>query len=205
MTPERIAESLIGLTGREHLIDTEAEQRRRLAEQEHDLREKVQADKAARINEAADLEGVGWRNTARTHLGHGDRMWELHFARGLMEKIAEEREAEERVMHAYEEWTAAQEKAAGCKDRWDQLRARTDLASAATVAKTAHGKLQVEMTDLVSRRGALRERVSRLANRRRELAPLLDGWDGSSPRASPGAIRESGRVSGRRPPAARSG
>jgi hypothetical protein len=87
MTPERTAESLIGLTGREHLIDTEAEQRRRLAEQRHDLDEKIRADQAARINEAADLEGVQWRNKAREHLTRGDRMWALHFARGLVEKL----------------------------------------------------------------------------------------------------------------------
>ena len=181
MTPERIAESLIGLTGREHLIDTEAEQRRRLAEQEHDLGEKIRADAAARINETADLEGVDWRNKARVHLARGDQMWELHFARGLVEKLKEGHEAEERVTHAYEKWTDAQEEARGRRQRWDELRARTDLSSAAEAAEKARGKLRDEMNELVAHRGALREKVSRLAARRQEITPLRDGWDGSSP------------------------
>ncbi len=180
MTPERIAESLIGLTGREHLIDTEAEQRRRLAEQGHDLDEKMQADQAARINEAADLEGVQWRNKAREHLTRGDSMWALHFARGLVEKLGEERDANERVRHAREVREEAQDAVNKRREEWERLRRRTDLAVAATAAGEVLGKLQEQMTGLTSRRGALGGEASRLADRFREIAPLRDGWDGSS-------------------------
>ena len=180
MTPERIAESLIGLTGREHLLDTEAEQRRRLAEQKLDLDDKVGADKAARVNEAADLEGVHWRDRAREHLARGDALWELHFARGLLEKLSEEAEAAERVAAAREKWDEALNLQRTRKQEWEDLRGRTDLATAAQAAEEQRNKLQNQADRLTSRRAVLRERSDQLANRRAAIMPLRDGWDGSS-------------------------
>lgn len=180
MTPERIAESLIGLTGREHLLDTEAEQRRRLAEQKLDLDDKIGADNAARVNETADLEGVHWRNRTREHLARGDALWELHFARGLLEKLSEEAEAAERVAAAREKWDEALNLQRTRKQEWEDLRGRTDLAASARTAEEQRNKLQNQADRLTSRRAVLRERSDQLANRRADSMPLRDGWDGSS-------------------------
>jgi len=190
MTPERIAESLIGLTGREHLLDTEAEQRRRLAEQRLDLDDKIDADKAARVNEAADLEGVRWRDRARERLARGDLLWELHFARGLLEKLSEEADASERVEDARGKWDEALSLQRARKEEWEALRNRTDLAAATVAAEKRRDELQEQEKGLVSRRAVLRERGDQLTNRQADLMALRDGWDGSSVNQAAGRVEE---------------
>ncbi|MDP9458687.1 MAG: hypothetical protein M3Q22_00040 [Actinomycetota bacterium] len=71
MRPEEIGESLIALTGRDNLLETEQEQRRALAEHTARLADQKNLHTAWLREEDADLDGVRARDCAQT-LGHGD-------------------------------------------------------------------------------------------------------------------------------------
>src|SRR5262249_17993109 len=108
LSPERIAEALIGLTGRGHPPDPEVEQRRILAAQKELLATRSEEDGQQRIVEQNELDSVFYRNQTRAHLAEGESMWRLHFAKGYLDVLERDAIAAERISAAQEKLAEAQ-------------------------------------------------------------------------------------------------
>ena len=176
MTPERIGEALIALTGRESLLDQERETRRKLAEQQIGLREQERANADIERSEDAELEGVAGRDQARAFLDEGEHLWDLHHARGYLDAVAAARAADTRVEEVtgkVAEATRAREDARGV---WDTMRTRTDLAEAESTAAGVHAsantRLQSKNTDIE----VIRREIAALTRDRHLVQPKANTW-----------------------------
>jgi hypothetical protein len=179
MRPEEIGESLIALTGRDNLLETEQEQRRTLADHQVRLHEK-QTFHATRLREGdADLDGVRARNRARDLLDEGEHLWRLHNARGYLD-----------ARTAFDEATVRVERAKGAmkegikeRDRlrvvWGTIAGRTDLEETEQTAYEVYRHAEDKAQGIRTRDGVLRSEIARLG---REKTPLLGqaaDWSGT--------------------------
>ncbi len=178
MTPARIGEALIELTGRQRLLETEAEQRRRLAEQKSSLAERQEADAQARVDEQADLDAVQDRERSRQHLAEGEHMWRLHFARGFLEVSTKDAELAEMIGELQQNVDELIAQRNTAQDDLDTLRGRTNLAKQLQDAKTALDQAQDRFGVCRDERGANALKLRALADRRVELLPRRDAWTG---------------------------
>jgi hypothetical protein len=188
MTPERIGESLIALTGREGLLDSEQEQRRLLAEQQLGLKAKEDDDVRQRLDEQTELTALEDRDRSRALLADGEHLWRLHFARGYLDAAAEDARLGALVDTAAGEVVRAQEKVDAETAVFEELRQRTDLAEAEAEAKAEVDRLEARAGE-AARRGAFADRdLDRLAEQRRALLAARDGWDGRTVEAAQQAV-----------------
>lgn len=178
MTPERIGESLIALTGREGLLDSEQEQRRLLAEQQLGLKDKQDEDARARVDEQTELSAVEDRDRSRASLAEGEHLWRLHFARGYLDAAADDARLGALVDSAADEVLRAQEQVAAETAVHERLRQRTDLAEAEAKAKADVDRLDARAVEAARRVSFADRDLDRLADRRRVLLAAKDGWDG---------------------------
>lgn len=180
MSPERIGEALIALTGRESLLDQERETRRKLAEQQIGLREQERANADIERNEDAEMEGVTGRNRARAFLDEGERLWHLHHARGYRDALAAATAADTRVTEVTAILTDATRLREEARSAWDTIRARTDLEEAETAARVVHTgantRLQTKNTDIE----VIRREIAALTRDRNGVQPLATTWSQTS-------------------------
>jgi len=162
-SPTDIASALIQLTGRSAAFETEADQRRQLADTDERLVAARRHDEESRRSEDADLADVAARDRARARLDEAWRHWRLHFARGFLDVLAtadtldaERSGLEDHLAAADREVTAAEQELAGLADRDALERALTDATERAqaldedvqdarsrqTTAQTLHGQLE---------------------------------------------------------------
>ena len=184
MTPERIGESLIALTGREGLLDSEQEQRRLLAEQQLGLKDKQDDDARQRTDEQTELSAVEDRDRSRALLADGEHLWKLHFARGYLDAAAEDARLGALVDTAAHEVVCAQEKVTAETVVLDELRQRTDLDEAEVKARTEVDRLDARAVEAARRVSFADRDLDRLGERRRELLAAKDGWDGRTVEAA---------------------
>lgn len=98
-TPADIGAALVRLTGRSEALETEREQRRKLAEETRQLDE-TKSEHARKWGDEEDtLRGVRLRAAVHTKLADGQQLWHQHLARGLLDTLvrraALQRELEE--------------------------------------------------------------------------------------------------------------
>jgi hypothetical protein len=176
MTPDRIGEALIALTGRETLLDQERETRRKLAEQQIGLREQERANADIERNEDAELEGVAGRDRARAFLDEGERLWHLHHARGYLDAVAAAEAADTRIGEVTAVLTEATGQRDDARTTWDTMRTRTDLADAESRAQAIHSgantRLQTKNTDIE----VIRREIATLTRDRNLVQPLAATW-----------------------------
>jgi hypothetical protein len=180
MTPARIGESLIALTGRESLLEHEQEQRRLFSEQDLKLQDKIAADKQTRRDEHTELSAVQERDRARDALAEGEHLWRLHFARGYLDALEEDALAVAGVQDAEAAVQETQHEVADADAALQVLRADTNLAQAELTARTEEERLeaaQEEPRELSS--FAVRD-LEDLARQRSLLLDAKQGWDGRS-------------------------
>lgn len=180
MSAERIGQALIELTGRQGLLETEEEQRGKLAEQQSRLAEKRSVDERDRIDEQADLDAVHHRDRSRAHLAEGERMWRLHFARGFVEAWARDAQLGEDIEDRGEKVNAATIARDQARAKVDELRERRDLQQQQEQAEQHHHQV-TELRDTVfAKHSRIGQQLSNLADRRNEILPMQDAWTGIS-------------------------
>lgn len=180
MTPERIGESLIALTGREGLLEHEQEQRRRLADQHLGLADLETRDERTRVDEQAELSAVEDRDRSRVALAEGEHLWRLHFARGYLDAVEEDARLGEAVARGADAVAAAQIVVETATEEFEALRARTDLAQTLQDLDAEVGRLAGREKD-AERRSSFADRdLDTLATDRRRLLDEREGWDGRS-------------------------
>ena len=180
MTPERIGESLIALTGRESLLDQELEQRRRLAEQHLGLDGQGAEDARTRVEEQAELAAVEGRDRARSLLADGEHLWRLHFARGYLDAAEEDARLAAVVEGAAGAVARAQGQVDEATGRFEALRGRTDLAEAESGAEREVSRLEAREREARERSSFAVRDLDALARERRRLLDAREGWDGRS-------------------------
>lgn len=180
MTPERIGESLIALTGREGLLDHELEQRRRLAEQHLGLRDLEARDERTRAEEQAELAAVEDRDRSRAALADGEHLWRLHFARGYLDAVEEDGRLADAVAAAQAVADRAQAEAQAAAAEVEALRARTDLAQTARLLAEEVGRLEGREKAAERLQSFADHGLDALAVDRRRLLDEKEGWDGRS-------------------------
>lgn len=178
MTPERIGEALIELTGRQQLLDTEQEQRRTLSEQRSLLEQKQADDERARVDEQADLDAVHHRERSRQHLSEGEHMWRLHFARGFLDATSKDDEYATMLDELGQEIDDIGAERDVKHEALVQLRNQTDLEERALEAKRKYEEAGERHQMSRDKRGTITRDLQALASRRAEILPLQDGWTG---------------------------
>ncbi len=87
-TPADIGAALVRLTGRSEALETEREQRRKLADETRHLDETTSEHARKWDEEEETLRGVRLRAAVRMKLAEGQRLWHQHLARGLLDTLA---------------------------------------------------------------------------------------------------------------------
>jgi hypothetical protein len=178
MSPTRIGEALIALTGREHLLANESRERRRHADQLDELVEREQNDQRQRLTETVRLAELRRRDLARGELAESQRRWELYLAQGLLEKEVEHATQESVVTEIKGLVDEAEEAVASAKNVLEDARGRTDLREAVDRASES----RQTVTDLIAasqiQSGKLGAELETALKRRSELVVEAEGDDG---------------------------
>jgi hypothetical protein len=90
-SPTDIGDALILLTGRASVLDTEQEERRKLAKAAEDLEASRRSHEEAFRREQQTLEEIDTRRQVLEHLERAGELWRLHYARGLLDVLARRR------------------------------------------------------------------------------------------------------------------
>ena len=86
-TPADIGAALMRLTGRSETLETERDQRRKLAQKTSELAEAKSDHERMRAHEEETLRGVRLRTAIRDKLAAGQHLWHQHLARGLLDTL----------------------------------------------------------------------------------------------------------------------
>lgn len=181
MSPEQIGTALIELTGRQGLLEREEVQRSLLAEQQSKLTARQEQDRTERISEEQQLEAVRHRDRARAALADGERLWTLHYARGYLDTLKDDRDLEvvigdlsDVVERAQITANEAREKYAAIKDSANLQGAVNDAQRAASMASEMQARSEREHNDHQDALRKLDEERQRLQLeiRRGEILPL---------------------------------
>jgi len=104
-SPTDIGDALILLTGRASVLDTEQEERRKLAKAAEELGASRRSHEEAFRREQQTLEEIDTRRQVREHLGRARELWRLHYARGLLDVLARRRSLQQELEVARQQRT----------------------------------------------------------------------------------------------------
>jgi hypothetical protein len=180
MTPEDIGQSLIALAGLAEPIEREDQQRGEVADHQRRLALADADNIKIRADEDTDLASVAARDEARTQLAEGERMWRLHFAKRLVEVLAEDDVAAQRLEDAAAEAADAAARTDTANRHLADLKGRTDLDEAAQQAKAGWEAARAVTRAADHARVRAGERLDTLAVERAALLTARDGWSGAS-------------------------
>jgi hypothetical protein len=180
MTPEDIGESLIALGGLADPIEREEKQRGELADQQRRLALAEAENITIRADEDTDLAAVTAREEARERLAAGERMWRLHYAKGYLDVLVQDEEHTQRVKDAEEAAADGARQAEAARSRLSELRNRTDLTEAASVAEGIWVDAQDRLRDAERARADAADQLAELAAEHAGLLPARDGWSGAT-------------------------
>jgi hypothetical protein len=176
-TPSQIGHDLLAVIGRADLLDREKEQRRATAAAEEQAEARRAAEDHQQLEDQRQLEDVERRNRAREYLERGQQMWQLHFAKGLVDirqdvatAILQRRAARRDAADAERQHREALERVADLGDG-TQLDAEVEKAEGdAQAAEARHN-------GALTRRAGLAAQRDGLTKRARELTVLASRWD----------------------------
>lgn len=177
-SPETIANGLIALTGRDVLLDTEAEQRARLDSAKTDLSGAQTDHENANAQETRALAGVAHREQARTMLADGDRLWQLHFAAGVVETAAEAAALDETIASRQHDVEQREQDLAEAKDALARLQDVAALQAAGQAARRVFDDLSNRDRGLEQTAMSRRLNADRLQNEINALGQLANVSDG---------------------------
>lgn len=180
LTPEQIGVALLELLGRDDLLDQDRAARTELDATIREVDDLRHNDTTRRRDEDDELKSIAGRNQARGHLDRAERLWQLHFAKGLVDAATRLAQAREDIRPLA---TARREARTRLRTTTDALTALGDgavLKEAVVAAETA-----LEASNESWRRTSNAKTIghNHLDNALTELAGLTiaaEAWDGTS-------------------------
>jgi hypothetical protein len=177
-TPEQIGDDLIRLTGRASAFENEGQQRQRLDESERALADKQRSHERITSDEDAQLSGVHARSDSRRHLAEAERIWRLHFARGLLDVLEREQQLAAERDQSKEDVSALVAAVSETEREIEQLTVPDELQQRLDEAHAETERLRGEQS--VAEQNALtaRHRVGQASERVHDLDRAADGYHG---------------------------
>ncbi|MGW1194532.1 hypothetical protein ACWD4B_01535 [Streptomyces sp. NPDC002536] len=102
LTPAAIGTALLSLTGREPLMERDVAVRKNLSEAISKRDQQLRQDADKRAREDAQLDAISHRQAAREALTRAWELWQLHYARGLLDALGRQEELESSLRNAEE-------------------------------------------------------------------------------------------------------
>lgn len=177
-TPEQIGDDLIRLTGRASVFENEAAQRQRLDESQRALAERQDSHERFSRDESEQLGGVFARNASRRHLAEAERIWQLHFARGLLDVLERERDLAVQRDEVIQDLQAQTDAVAETKLEIEQLSVPDDLQRHLVQAQELVDGLIREQRIADERNSEARHSAVRARERVTALEQAADGYNG---------------------------
>lgn len=178
MSPADIGQALISLTGREHMLTGEVEDRRKFAAAADQLQRRVHEDQQSRIDEDAELFMVRQRDQARERLTTGRQYWELHLAAGFLERLEDDRKLEERLEEIANDLHEAKGELDQARSHLQDLKLRKGLEQRLEETKRFRLHVDQRRQASVQGKGRLEGRREELARQRRDLTDAALGDTG---------------------------
>ena len=177
-TPEQIGDDLIRLTGRASAFENEGQQRQRLDESQRALADKQHGHERISHEEDAQLTGVHARNRSRQQLAEAERIWQLHFARGLLDVLDRETQLTAERDQADEDVRAQRQAAEEAEREVAALSVPDELARVLEAAQGRAEELRRRATTAEQNAIAARHAVGVAQERVGELDLAADGYSG---------------------------
>ncbi|MEH0819219.1 MULTISPECIES: hypothetical protein [unclassified Micromonospora] len=177
MSPDRIGEALIALTGRDQLLHNEVEVRRKHADQLAVLDSRAQEDKRDRLVEDAQLEELRRRESAREALAEADRCWNAYLAQGFIEKSELHQDKTAELERTQELLRKAETVLREKKAEYKECAANAGLADAAKMADDSRRKIAGRRSAAQEAIGRLTATIDSLRGKSARLQVLAEGDD----------------------------
>ena len=168
-TPADIGTALVRLTGRSEALETERDQRRKLAEQSGELAATKSDHEHKWAQEEETLHGVRLRTVIREKLAAGQHLWHQHLARGLLDTLTRRDALQAELEGAHDRIEECAETLAARQTAETVLADDTEVAERAHNADKAHQLAAQRYTDASNKVAVL---TSNAAAIRGELADL---------------------------------
>ncbi|MEJ8652786.1 hypothetical protein WKI65_33170 [Streptomyces sp. MS1.AVA.3] len=110
LSPSAVGTALVSLTGREPLMERDVTIRKGLSEAINKRDTQLREDGEQLALEDSQLAAIGHRDNARSALATAQELWQLHYARGLIDALERKGELDTALGHA-EDYLAACERA----------------------------------------------------------------------------------------------
>jgi len=176
--PHEIGEQLIALTGRAGAFEEEHRIRAQLDDRTRQLESRRAEDADKHAREEGELESVRQRQRARAQVAISAESWELHFARGLLDRLGEKETLDGRARELEETLAEAAENARTAMEKLEKLARSEELRRQLGEATDAETTLQSERDQAAQKETEARLALTQLDERQRELETLADGWTG---------------------------
>src|SRR4051812_12996727 len=175
-TPEQIGDDLIRLTGRASAFENEGQQRQRPDESQRALAGKQHGHERISHEEDAQLTGVHARNRSRQQLTEAERIWQLHFARGLLDVLDREAQLTAERDQADEDVRAQRQAVEEAQIELDEMSVPDELQDRHDEAERAALRLGGQMD--AAKQGEMEARVilNAATEEVRRLNEVADGW-----------------------------
>lgn len=168
-TPSDIGAALVRLTGRSEALETERDQRRKLAEQAGELAETKSDHDHKWAQEEETLRGVRLRTVIREKLAAGQHLWHQHLARGLLDTLTRRDALQAELEGAQDRIEECAETLAERREAETVLADDTEVSERAAKADEAHQLASQRHTEASNKVAVL---TSNAAAIRRELSDL---------------------------------
>lgn len=175
--PHEIGADLLAVTGRAGMLDREKDQRSAAADAVNRLAAQREAGGAIDREEDERLQEIERRNLARQRLARGQRAWELHFARGLLDIRYEIANA---ILRRRQARALAETADAAHQEALNEVAALGDgshLADDVEGAQRSANEAQGQFSATVVKRAAIGQARDQQTIRARDLADLARLWD----------------------------
>jgi hypothetical protein len=179
LEPEQIGTALLELLGRDDLLEEDRAARSDLDTTTREVDDLLAHDTARRLAEDDDLKAIAGRNQAREHLARAERLWRLHYAKGLVDAVVEVNDARSRIRPAGASRRIARQQlrvtGAALGDIGDGSGLKTAAAAAAEQLAGALEQLQQATSAKAVAQAALSDRLTRVE----DLSIAAAVWDGT--------------------------
>lgn len=178
LEPEQIGAALLELLGRDDVLDQDRAARAELDATTRDVEERLNDDITRRRQEDDELRAIYGREQARRLLGRADRLWELHYAKGLCDGVARADQARGGIRPAGDDRRAARRSLRETTATLDSLGDGDTLkADAASAADALEGATET-LKHATSAKAVAQARLSTTLAKVDELSIAAAGWDG---------------------------
>ena len=177
-TPDQIGDDLIRLTGRASAFENEGQQRQRLDASQRALADKQHSHERISRDEDEQLSGVHARNASRQHLAEAERVWRLHFARGLLDVLAREDQLAAERDEADQDLQVRADAVAATRREIEQLSVPDDLQRRLDEAQDGVDRVARAQTIAAERNTEARHTAVRAREHMTALEQIADGYGG---------------------------